>query len=277
MSRSSGTLLNDDLSRMNLRGGVPQRGSEGGQQPQQRGSKEEGTTGLADWAPAEQRQGAKATHARNGGGGGGGVGGGGGGGDRRSEGGAGRPSKSRSGGGGGGGRGEGDGDGGDADEGSSAGGESSEDDDSSWITWFCSLRGNEFFCELDEDYIQDGFNLTGLSSQVPYYENALDMILDADEQRDDKFTEDQQDSIEAAAEMLYGLIHARYILTGNGLADMCVWRVCVCVHDCVVLEMCNGSGHGLSCPVLHGVRERAQAWVCSEVRKQECRVAWWYL
>ncbi|KAF7810037.1 casein kinase II subunit beta-1-like [Senna tora] len=112
----------------------------------------------------------------------------------------------------------------------------SDGDDTSWISWFCNLRGNEFFCEVDDDYIQDDFNLCGLSSQVPYYDYALDLILDVESShvpsyfimatfccmlcKGDMFTEEQNELIESAAEMLYGLIHARYILTSKGMAAM---------------------------------------------------------
>ncbi|XP_022856643.1 casein kinase II subunit beta-2-like isoform X2 [Olea europaea var. sylvestris] len=96
----------------------------------------------------------------------------------------------------------------------------SDGDDTCWISWFCNLRGNEFFCEVDDDYIQDDFNLCGLSSQIPYYDYALDLILDVESSLGESFTEEQNELIESAAEMLYGLIHVRYILTSKGLAAM---------------------------------------------------------
>jgi len=101
----------------------------------------------------------------------------------------------------------------------SASGDTSTDvDERTWIAWFCSLKGNEFYCEIEEDFIQDDFNLSGLSNLVPYYHYALDVILDVEVQ--DVLSEQQSELIESAAEMLYGLIHARYILTTRGMIDM---------------------------------------------------------
>ncbi|KAI6706416.1 hypothetical protein NL676_009378 [Syzygium grande] len=114
----------------------------------------------------------------------------------------------------------------------------SDGDDTSWISWFCNLRGNEFFCEVDDEYIQDDFNLCGLSSQVPYYDYALDLILDVESSHSDMFTEEQNELVESAAEMLYGLIHVRYILTSKGMAAMlekyrnCDFSRCPRVYCC---------------------------------------------
>jgi casein kinase II subunit beta len=98
--------------------------------------------------------------------------------------------------------------------------EDDEEDEMPWVLWFCSMKGNEFFCEVDEDYIQDDFNLTGLSLMVPFFEHAVEMILDLESPDEERLTDDQRRLAESSAETLYGLIHARFILTPRGLKLM---------------------------------------------------------
>ena len=106
---------------------------------------------------------------------------------------------------------------------------------SSWISWFLSSKGNEYFCEVEEDYILDRFNLTGLNTEVQNYTQALDLITDnlgpypdpgpapsnhLKPNTDDDFQEELRGSLDIQARLLYGLIHARWIVTARGLAKM---------------------------------------------------------
>jgi Casein kinase II regulatory subunit len=119
----------------------------------------------------------------------------------------------------------------------------------SWISSFCSLLGHEYFAEVSEDFIEDDFNLTGLQSQVPMYKEALEMILDVEPEDDEEEEEEEDDDddddevekppgyrragdrrhmrvasdlsiIESSAELLYGLIHQRYITSRPGIQQM---------------------------------------------------------
>jgi len=88
--------------------------------------------------------------------------------------------------------------------------------DENWTAWFCGLSGNHFFCEVEKSYIEDTFNLFGLKHFLPKdYSKALDTILD-------RLTpmEPESEELSRSAALLYGLIHARYIITSHGLDAM---------------------------------------------------------
>ncbi|KAF9428472.1 casein kinase 2 regulatory subunit [Podila epigama] len=88
-----------------------------------------------------------------------------------------------------------------------------------WIAWFCSLGGHQYFAEVADEFVEDDFNLTGLSSIVPFYKEALEMILDLEPEEDSTKVPDVS-IVEASAEQLYGLIHQRFIVTRQGLQQM---------------------------------------------------------
>lgn len=47
-----------------------------------------------------------------------------------------------------------------------------------YIDWFLTQKGHEYFCEIDEEYLLDRFNLTGLNTEVQYYNLAMDLLTD---------------------------------------------------------------------------------------------------
>lgn len=130
-----------------------------------------------------------------------------------------------------------------------------EDFPETWIASFCSVIGHEYFAEVSEEFIEDDFNLTGLATFVPSYRQALELILDIEpeEDEDDEIEEEEEDdgldafvapvdaraavqlesqkrkenrsaaslsAIESSAELLYGLIHQRFITSRVGMPQM---------------------------------------------------------
>ena len=53
---------------------------------------------------------------------------------------------------------------------------------------------------------------------------------------EDSLTEEQHEMVESAAEMLYGLIHARYILTSRGTLSMVKPPSCFVMSNSVKLK-----------------------------------------
>ncbi|WRT68750.1 uncharacterized protein IL334_005730 [Kwoniella shivajii] len=88
-----------------------------------------------------------------------------------------------------------------------------------WINWYTSLPGHDYFCDVHEDFIEDDFNLTGLQAMVPFFKEALEMVLDVEPEEDSSKIPDVS-IVESSAELLYGLVHQRFILTKVGLSCM---------------------------------------------------------
>ena len=80
-----------------------------------------------------------------------------------------------------------------------------------WIHWFCKLRGNEYFVEVDSDFIKDQENLIGIKC------DKFKKTLLGEKPILTELT--CRENIEDLSEIreIYGLIHKRFINTPLGL------------------------------------------------------------
>ena len=51
------------------------------------------------------------------------------------------------------------------------------DEDKSWLQWFCNLEGNEFFTEIDVDWLSSSTSLVGLTGLFPDYKSVLNQEI----------------------------------------------------------------------------------------------------
>jgi len=83
-----------------------------------------------------------------------------------------------------------------------------------WIHWFCKLKGNEYFVEVDEDFIKKEENLEGIKTK-----NFIKIILSEKNTKDFNLTKELLLELQDIRE-IYGFIHKRFINTPEGLGLM---------------------------------------------------------
>ena len=88
-----------------------------------------------------------------------------------------------------------------------------------WKKYYLSLPQNGWLCDIPDEYLNDRFNVYGLDESCKYLNQCINVITGA---------EKLSNISEAKAEIMmkeelpkvYGLIHARYILSPDGIAQM---------------------------------------------------------
>lgn len=79
---------------------------------------------------------------------------------------------------------------------------------------FCQAAGNEYFTQVPKEFIEEEFHWLNIS----YDPRALNLVLDWGlPSTTDNDNVKNKTSVYAAARLLYGLIHARFIITEKGL------------------------------------------------------------
>ena len=93
------------------------------------------------------------------------------------------------------------------------------DDKISWVDWFLSQPKGKYFIKIDPEYMNNIYNFYGIRQKVPFFKYSLDLI------RGDYILPEDRPSqwppnLDEYGLCLYGILHARYLLTSQGQERM---------------------------------------------------------
>ena len=95
--------------------------------------------------------------------------------------------------------------------------------DRSWIDSFMDQPGTDWLCKIPLAYIKDEFNLYNLEVDAERIKTAYKQLIseqNVSSDSSDSFDSDSEEVIDQCTELMYGLIHARYIYTEEGTEIM---------------------------------------------------------
>jgi len=89
----------------------------------------------------------------------------------------------------------------------------------SWIDWLIEQPLGQYFVPIDREFLENMFSYYGLRQKVPNFKQALE-IIKGPYLRDDIRPKEWPSNIDEYGLCLYGLLHARFLLTESGLQKM---------------------------------------------------------
>lgn len=89
-----------------------------------------------------------------------------------------------------------------------------------FIDKFLARPENELFVRIDDDFIQNTFNLYGIKAKLENFAPAYELLKKNQFSERNLPPEVTASMVEKCAETLYGLLHARFLLTRAGMNHM---------------------------------------------------------
>lgn len=88
-----------------------------------------------------------------------------------------------------------------------------------WIDLFFQRPSSKLFVRIDQEFIASSFNVYGLKARVKNFHFAYEMLRKGSISSANA-TDLERDEIDKQTELLYGLLHLRYLLTKPGMQLM---------------------------------------------------------